>query len=221
MVHQQKKDLLFFLAQPALGFLALGIRLSWRFWVKKRPLRLHLGCGPKYAPSFINVDANLFRRVDLWLDLRNPLPFPNSVIEGIYTLETLEHLHPDELDRLLLECRRVLQPGGFIRIGVPHLRRAAEAYLAGRGGWFSDWPRSYRSTGGRLSNLLFCDGQHRNGFDFSLMEEVLKKAGFTEIAESARGRSQWVDSAAMSVCETDADPGDPDRHLFVEARKPA
>ena len=220
MIHQRKKDFLFFLAQPVLGLAALPVRLGWRFRGKNRPLRLHLGCGPKYAPSFINADANPFHRIDLWLDLRNPLPFPDAMLEGIYTLETLEHLYPDELDALLLECRRVLRPGGFLRIGVPHLRRAAEAYLAGRSGWFADWPRPYRSAGGRFSNLLFCDGQHRNAFDFSLMEEVLQKAGFAQIVEASRGQSGWVEPGVMSVCEADADPGEPDRHLFVEARKP-
>jgi len=220
MVQQRVKDLLFRLVGPMLWAWGGWVRLTWPLWSRGRRLRLHLGCGEVYLPSFINADINLLRKIDLWLDLRRPLPLPEGVIEGIYTLETLEHLYPDDLDRVLRECLRVLEPGGFIRIEVPNLRKAAEAYLAGRAQWFPDWPRAYRSPGGRLSNFLLCDGQHRNAFDFPMLEELLQKAGFTDARECRRGESQWLEPEVAARVESQEGRGDPEHRLYVEARKP-
>ena len=52
------------------------------------------------------------------------------------------------------------------------------AYVNREVGWFSDFPSRFESLRGKFSNFLFCDGQHRLGFDFSLMEEALVDAGF-------------------------------------------
>ena len=40
---------------------------------------LHLGCGTKYLPGFLNIDGNLFNKIDLWLDVRNGLPFSSEL----------------------------------------------------------------------------------------------------------------------------------------------
>jgi hypothetical protein len=37
---------------------------------------------------------------------------------------------------------------------------------------------------------VFCDGQHRTAFDFDYLQEVLRKAGFREVEESAEGQSR-------------------------------
>ena len=220
MIHQRYKDVLFFLAQPVLCVAGWGYRFAWRRLTRGRSLKLHVGCGEKYLPSFINVDINPFRKIDLWLDVRNPLPFPTGALEGIYAQETFEHLYPDECNRVLGECFRVLRPGGFIRIGVPHLRYAVEAYLQGSASWFSDWPRSYRSIGGRFSNFLLCDGQHRNAFDFPVLEELLKRAGFESVQECERGISHWIHAKVLFPLEVDSDKVNPARHLYVEAKHP-
>lgn len=220
MVGQRTKDLCFWLARPFLRIAGRMVQITWLLWRREYPLRLHLGCGDKYLPSFVNIDANPFRKIDLWLDLRNPLPFPDGAADGIYTQETLEHLYPNELGRLLRECRRVLKPGGFIRIGVPHLRHAVEAYTTGQDSWFPEGPRFYRSLGGRLSNFLLCDGQHRNAFDFSMLEELLTNSGFTQIHERAGGESGWIPSDPLSRLEADLSPTGLAHHLYVEARRP-
>lgn len=220
MVHQRWKDALFFLVQPPLRVLGQWVRLTWGWRSHPYPLRLHLGCGDQYLPMFVNVDANLLRKADLWLDLRNPLPFPDGIAEGIYAQETLEHFYPDECGRLLRECFRVLRSGGFIRLGVPHLRNAVEAYLQGKASWFPDWPRPYQSLGGRLSNFLLCDGQHRNAFDFSVLEELLKKCGFTAVQECPPGKSRWLEPEVTARLEITADQRQPPSSLYVEARKP-
>jgi len=35
---------------------------------------LHLGCGPKYLPGFVNIDGNLFNKLDLWWTCATDFP---------------------------------------------------------------------------------------------------------------------------------------------------
>lgn len=180
MVRQTTRDLYFAALRP---FFRLN---HWRWRLQGvacngSEIHLHLGCGMKYLEGFLNIDGNLFRKTDLVLDLRDGLPLPDTSVCTIYSSHVFEHLYPDELQGLLAECHRVLRPGGGMRIVVPDMQAAVTAYLAGREDYFPDFPRARRSLGGKLSNLLFCEGGHRQGLDFSYLEELLSDAGFGEV----------------------------------------
>jgi predicted SAM-dependent methyltransferase len=59
------------------------------------------------------------------------LPFPDASAEAIYSSHMLEHLSRADSGQFLRECRRVLAPGGIIRIAVPDLRAIVSEYAAG------------------------------------------------------------------------------------------
>ena len=216
VIHQRVKDLSFAAMRP----LARMNHYRYRIRPPRRPergYRLHLGSGDKYLPGCLNVDANGLRKVDLWLDLRNGLPFADDAVGAIYTFHTLEHFYPDEVHALLGECRRVLEPGGVIRIAVPNLRTSVEMYVRRRLDWFSAWPRPSETLGGRLSNYLFCDGQHRTAFDFDYLAEMLAAAGFVTVVERQACQSEAWTEETLRRCE--GDESDPPRSLYVEAVK--
>lgn len=219
MIHQRYKDLY---------FLALSQATLPNYWIKKalyafrsssRTLHLHVGCGTIYLPGFVNIDANPRQKLDLWLDVRRGLPFRSASVDSIYSTHMIEHLYDNELRRLLQECRRVLKPGGGIRLIVPSLKNAITAYREGRHDWFYDsFPQHFDSLGGRFSNFVFCDGQHRTAFDFDYLAEMLLVAGFEEPEESAEGKSN-----VYAETVPDFEPGDAKglpHSLFVEAFKP-
>src|ERR1022692_1747428 len=127
LLHQRYKDLMFwgiakatlpnyFLRRYVIGSPGNGSR------------HLHLGCGTKYLPGFLNIDGNLFNKIDLWLDVRNGLPFRSNSVDSIYSTHMFEHFYPDELKPLLRECARVLKNDGGIRLIVPNLESAIAAY---------------------------------------------------------------------------------------------
>jgi predicted SAM-dependent methyltransferase len=218
VLHQRYKDLCFLLIAKA----------TWpNYWMKKlgyamrsrngNRLDLHLGCGTKYLRGFVNVDANPLQKTDLWLDVRCGLPFATASVDSIYSTHMIEHLYPDELDKLLRECARVLKAEGGMRIVVPSLSSAIIAFQEKRYDWFYDaFPRHFDSLGGRFSNFVFCDGQHRTAFDVSYLDEVLRKAGFMEIAESAEGQSRLYGKSVPPF-----EPGDVGlpHSVYVEAFK--
>jgi predicted SAM-dependent methyltransferase len=192
LLHQRYKDF---------AFLAISTATLPNYWARRcfyalrptngRPLHLHLGCGPKYLSGFVNIDANLRQKLDLWLDVRCGLPFATASVDSIYSTHMVEHFYPDELERLLAECVRVLKPGSGIRLVVPSLESAIFAYQQKRSDWFyNSFPRHFDSLGGRFCNFVFCDGQHRTAFDFGYLEEELRKAGFQQAVESMEGQSK-------------------------------
>ena len=214
MLHQRTKDIVFSLLSKATlpNYYAHKLRASV-FPNNRGPVHLHLGCGPNYLPGFVNIDANPRRRVDLWLDLRNGLPFADGTVDSIYSTHMLEHLYHDELERLLAECWRTLRPGGGVRFIVPNLETAITAYLRRQNEWFDDYPRHLHSLGGRFANFIFCDGQHRSTFDFGHLSELLERTRFeraSHVQESERllypsGAPHYTpkdhsDTGALSVC---------------------
>lgn len=83
-------------------------------------VRLHVGCGDIDAPGFVNVDARAYPHVhivtrqlfDLW-------SVPPGVASLVYMCHVLEHVPYGEVVGVLREMRRVLSPGGTLRLSVP------------------------------------------------------------------------------------------------------
>ena len=219
MLHQRYKDLYF-----------LGIAKATlpNYWLRKcvyalrprngKPLHLHLGCGTKYLTGFLNIDANPKQKLDLWLDVRCGLPFASNSVDSIYSTHMVEHFYPDELERLLRECLRVLKPSAGLRLVVPSLQSAIRAYQQNQSDWFYDsFPRHFDSLGGRFSNFVFCDGQHRTAFDFGYLNELLRAAGFGEVEQSQEGGSRLYGPAVPSF--EAGDSSELPHSLYVEAFK--
>jgi len=152
----------------------------WRTvtYAGSRDLILHLGCGDDYRKGMINVDANIARKKDLWLDLRNPLPFRDGSAKLIYCCHVLEHLFPYDAIALLKEMKRVLSATGVIRLAVPSFERCL-AIASGEDK--SEWPRKFENSRAQAINYLFCDGQHKYGYCFENLEVFCREAGFARV----------------------------------------
>jgi SAM-dependent methyltransferase len=91
---------------------------------------LNLGCGTTFDLGWVNMDLLPSNPEVIAHDLYDPLPFGDGTFEMVYHSHVLEHLHRGHVRDFLLECRRVLKPGGTVRIVVPDLERLAKSYLA-------------------------------------------------------------------------------------------
>lgn len=90
---------------------------------------LNLGCGERRHSDWINVDFTSHSPEVLAHDLKKPLPFPEGEFDAVYHSHVLEHLPRPAAPGFLAECRRVLRPGGVIRVAVPDLERIVRTYL--------------------------------------------------------------------------------------------
>jgi predicted SAM-dependent methyltransferase len=111
---------------------------------------LNLGCGSRVVPGWINCDRT-FRTVSFRLgrllrlpryrrfarlrcagiDAKKPLPFRAESVHAIFEQHMLYAFEPEETQRLLAECHRVLRPGGVVRLNEDDLHAVAERYVRG------------------------------------------------------------------------------------------
>jgi SAM-dependent methyltransferase len=92
------------------------------------PRQLNIGCGQVLHPEWLNADFRERPGV-VAVDARRPLPFEDAVFDAVYHSHMLEHLSRDDALRFISECRRVLAPGGVLRIVVPDFGSVVDAYL--------------------------------------------------------------------------------------------
>jgi len=145
--------------------------------------KVHLGPGQgNYLNGWTNVDANMFSgKCDVWADLRNKLPFRNATVDVIYSHHVIEHLPDYLLGFHFQEIFRCLKPHGVFRIAGPNGDSAIKKFQEGDKEWFGDFPDKRESLGGRLSNFIFCRGEHLTILTFSWLEELALNAGFQRL----------------------------------------
>lgn len=147
------------------------------------PLLVHIGCGTNYLYGFVNVDANLRQKVDMWLDVRNGLPFPDQSVDFLYSCHVLEHFYPEEALGIFREMRRVLKPSGVARIAVPSWEHAIDISCGRAEMYDNRFPRQFDDLSARAINYLFCDGQHKYGYSFGLISEFARQAGWNRVRQ--------------------------------------
>lgn len=102
-------------------------------------LYLNIGCGKVKLPGFVNID--LEPGADIQCDVTQGLPFADATVDGIYSEHFIEHLGQKDIIAFLRECRRVLKPGGRVRIATPDLDEVVRQYAADD--WRQPWLKQY------------------------------------------------------------------------------
>jgi len=92
--------------------------------------RLHLGCGNKILPGWINCDFNADNQPKVFaFDCVKKWPFPAGSFSAVYTCHTLEHLTDLEAGQILTNIHRSLKPRGVFRVSVPDLEYNCRLFL--------------------------------------------------------------------------------------------
>lgn len=78
-------------------------------------LKVQFGCGGNKLEDFVNHDSEV--------DISKRLPYDDNTVDFILMEHVWEHIAPADALRCLDECRRVLNPGGVLRLCVPILDR--------------------------------------------------------------------------------------------------
>ncbi len=140
-------------------------------------MKLHLGCWKRNIPGFTHIDICDETHIDYRSSI-DSLPFiQDDCVELIYCSHAFEYFDRIEAQRALVEWKRVLIPGGELRLAVPDFNALIEVYrLTG------DLTRILGPLYGRM-NIDKGERQigtiyHKTVYDELSMANVLREAGF-------------------------------------------
>jgi ubiquinone/menaquinone biosynthesis C-methylase UbiE len=175
--------------------------------------RLNWGCGTEPPDGWINCDVKQGPGIDISCDIRDGLPLEDSSFDYIASIHALPELSYPDIDPALAELRRVLKPGGPLRLSLPDLDRAIRAYREGDARYFLIADDDIRSLGGKLIVQMTWYGYSKSMYTFDFIEELLYRAGFCRVVRSEHGRtsSDYGEIAMLDNRERES--------LFVEAFK--
>lgn len=113
------------------------------------------------------------------------LPFDDDVVDLIFASHMLEHFPYDAGARLLAECRRVLKPGGTLRVLVPDAGTLIVKYMEGSLSDFDELSAtasSHPDQARKLYELLLTE--HSAIYDWPTLERALRSAGFGYVKQA-------------------------------------
>jgi SAM-dependent methyltransferase len=175
--------------------------------------RLNWGCGSQPAPGWINSDRKQAPGIDLSCDIREGLPLEEASIDYAVSIHALPEVPYPDLLSVLRELHRVLKPGGTLRLGLPNLEHAVDAYRRGERDWFLIPDEEMSSAGGKLIAQLVWYGYSRTLFVPEFAEELLRKAGFAQVRQLASGQTASPHPEIVALDDR------PLESFFVEAVK--
>lgn len=177
---------------------------------RQRVPRVHVGCGRKAIPGWLNLDAAPLPGVDMVWDVRDGLPFRD--VEYVFAEHFIEHLPFDAAMRFLRECRACLGDGGVLRISTPNLDWVlGTGYRLGGGD-------SERVEGCLAVNKAFRGWGHEFLYNEAMLVAALRAAGFGEIRRFSYGMSDDPVLANLEQHERYEDTPDLPHVLVLEAR---
>ncbi|MBF0340502.1 MAG: class I SAM-dependent methyltransferase [Magnetococcales bacterium] len=167
-------------------------------------IKLNLGASPRWIQEGWHVlDHKLTESTGIAIagDATN-IQLPDDSCDIVFCSHVVEHIPHIRFPIVLSEINRVLRPGGILRILTPNLEVIARAYVEKDDEFFQralEEDESLRKDlgyGGMLVNYIVSPGQdtvlldrnlknfiagyaHLYAYDYSMLEIILKKLGFT------------------------------------------
>jgi hypothetical protein len=170
------------------------------------------------APSSIRFAEIASQKKIRWADAVRRIPVPDSVARVLYSSHMLEHLDPEEAKGFLKEARRVLIPGGVLRLAVPDLSLLARRYAAdGDADAFVNAtlladakPRTLRE---RLKRAWIGGRHHYWMYDGKSLAYLLVRHGFHDAQVMSPGATMIPNPGNLDLHER------VDESVYVEAKR--
>jgi predicted SAM-dependent methyltransferase len=193
-----------------------------RFWLNSDYRSLHDGKETRTERGHVyRIEED---RYFIQHDVEEPFPIADASLDWCYSEHLIEHLTSEQGIAWLADMRRLLKPGGFVRVSTPDLRRYAEGYVDPSGQFFTTHGRRVGELLGDkeavarrayMMNQTFFHWNHKWMYDFEELRHAAIEAGFRP--EAVRRRA-FRDSAAPDVARMDI-PSREEESLYVEIHK--
>ena len=147
------------------------------------------------------------------------IPCADGAADALYSSHMIEHLDRAGAKAFLLEARRVLRPGGIVRICAPDLALLVHAYtstgdadrLVARTHMGQEAPGGIRA---RMKMALIGPRHHLWMYDGPSLARLLTDAGFTNVAIVPAGTTNIPEPGELDLAER------ADESTYVEGFQP-
>ena len=144
------------------------------------PLKLHLGCGQKYLPGYVNIDypqtehTVMNVKADVYSDIRD-LRYDAGTVDEVRCHHVLEHFSRTEALKMLFRWRSWLKPGGTLHVETPDFGACAALYV--HAGLKKRMELGRHMLGSQEASWAY----HYDFWDKPKFTYVLKQLGFNDI----------------------------------------
>ncbi|MGH3205251.1 MAG: class I SAM-dependent methyltransferase [Streptosporangiaceae bacterium] len=147
------------------------------------------------------------------------IPCASGSVSALYSSHMIEHLDRGEARAFLAEVRRILRPGGVVRIAAPDIAGLVRDYLATRDadGFIAATHMGLNRPAGLMAWMkwvLVGPRHHLWMYDGDSLARLLHEAGFAEVAIMPPGQTTMADPGALDLAERAAES------VYVEAVQP-
>jgi len=149
---------------------------------------LHLGCGQRMLPGAVHIDMAEFPHIDFTHDIRELPMIGAATCDGLYASHCFEYFAPGEALAVLAEWKRVLKPGGLLRLAVPDFAALSALYQETGdislvlGPLYGRWqPAAGRAAAPASDAREQADIFHKTAYDQKSLSRLLSNAGFREV----------------------------------------
>jgi SAM-dependent methyltransferase len=175
--------------------------------------------------NFRNGQASWLGRIAIdsdihFADATVRIPCPDRSVEVVYSSHMIEHLDRSGAQAFVAEIKRVLRPGGIVRLAAPDLALLVQRYVTS--GDADDFVAGThmgldRPVGmiARAKLALVGPRHHLWMYDGASLTRLLAGAGFTDIATVPPGETRIPEPGGLNLSER------VDESVYIEAFRSA
>jgi predicted SAM-dependent methyltransferase len=134
------------------------------------------------------------------------IPCTSSSVSAVYSSHMIEHLDRGEARAFLAEVRRILRPGGVVRIAAPDIARLVQKYLAtgDADGFIAATHMGLNRPADIMAWMkwvLVGPRHHLWMYDGHSLAKLLREAGFADVAIMPPGKTNIADPGDLDLEE--------------------
>ena len=144
---------------------------------EEKEIWLHLGCGKRNIPGFINIDLADYSHIDYRQKVDDLSNFKDGSVDLIYASHIFEYFDRVEAERVLREWGRVLKKGGTLRLAVPDFEALVGIYQKYQDLNLIKGPLYGRWEIPGTEKVVY----HKTVYDFQSLRRILEENGFEKV----------------------------------------
>ena len=153
----------------------MKVRKEIKFLLMMSEVKINMGCGWRdFGKDWIHIDGGDYSHLDY--KSITDLVFEDGTVDLIYSSHVIAYFDRVEIVEVLKEWRRVLKPGGTLRLATPDFEVMTHLYHKGK--------ISLSEMVGPLYGKMDMGDKsiyHKTTYDESTIKQILENSGFSQI----------------------------------------